>query len=110
MERRHGENHMCKNALTVIVVTRWTSVSDCLGSFLFTNFLSNSRVYDEERLVGESRIDIISHPSVCTDIEHLHSTIEALGYAATLIQSRPVTLAECYLILTEDSCQRIVHL
>ena len=88
-----------KETLDVIVVTRWTSVSDSLRSFLSLQTPLQTIVSMEKESLPAKVVNIISHRSFFTDIEHLYSIMKALAYAVSLIQSRSATLADCYLIL-----------
>jgi hypothetical protein len=89
-----------KETLDTIVVTRWTSVADCLRSFLLLQTPLQMIVSMEKDNLPSKIVNIICHRTFFTDIEHFYSIMKVLSYAVTLIQSRATTLADCYLILT----------
>jgi hypothetical protein len=88
-----------KETLDTIVVTRWTSVADCLRSFLILQAPLQVVVSMEKDNLPAKIVNIISHRTFFTDIEQLYSIMKALSYAVSIIQSREATLADCYLIL-----------
>ncbi|CAF1661653.1 unnamed protein product, partial [Adineta ricciae] len=88
-----------KETLDTIVVTRWTSVADCLRSFLLLKTPLQMMVSIEKDNLPAKIVNIISHRTFFTDIEQLYSIMKVLSYAVTLIQSRGATLADCHLVL-----------
>ena len=88
-----------KETLDTIVATRWTSVSDCLRSFILLQTPLQMVVSTEKDNLPLKIVNIIGHRTFFTDIEQFYSIMKSLSYAVTLIQSRSATLADCYLIL-----------
>lgn len=88
-----------KETLDTIVATRWTSVSDCLRSFILLQTPLQMVVSMEKDNLPLKIVNIIGHRTFFTDIEQFYSIMKSLSYAVTLIQSRSATLADCYLIL-----------
>lgn len=89
-----------KETLDTIVVTRWTSVADCLRSFLVLRTPLQMIASMEKDNLPAKIVNIISHRTFFSDIEQFYSIMKALSYAVTIIQSRTATLGDCYLILT----------
>ena len=88
-----------KETLDVIVVTRWTSVSDCLRSFLTLQTPLQTLVSMEKDNLPTRIVNTVGHRSFFADIEQLYSIMKALAYAVSLMQNRSATLADCHLIL-----------
>ena len=97
------------------MVTRWTSVADCLRSFLLLQTPLQLIVSMEKDNLPVKIVNIISHRTFFTDIGQFYSIMKALSYAVTLIQSRAATLADCYLILaclyvtTSDFLNKVIR-
>jgi hypothetical protein len=89
-----------KGTLDTIAVTRWTSVADCLRSFLLLQTPLQMLVSMEKDNLPTKIVNIVCHRTFFSDIEELYSIMRALAYAVSLIQNRTATLADCYMILS----------
>jgi hypothetical protein len=89
-----------KEALHTIVTTRWSSVSDCLNSFILLRAPLEVLVAIDKSIAPIKVISIINNRSFFYDIENLYKIMKPLAYAMSIIQSASITLADCYLILS----------
>ncbi|CAF2013746.1 unnamed protein product [Rotaria magnacalcarata] len=85
--------------LHTIVTTRWSSMAECLDSFIVLRAPLEALVATDESIAPIKIINIINNRSFFHDIENLYKVMKPLAYAMSIIQSASITLADCYLIL-----------
>ncbi|CAF2110379.1 unnamed protein product [Rotaria magnacalcarata] len=100
--------------LHTIVTTRWSSVAECLDSFIVLRAPLEALVATDKSIAHVKIINIINNRSFFHDIENLYKVMKPLAYAMSIIQSASITLADCYVILqylrlTIDECANIAE-
>ncbi|CAF4001948.1 unnamed protein product [Rotaria magnacalcarata] len=85
--------------LHTIVTTRWSSVAECLDSFIVLRAPLEALVATDKSIAHVKIINIINNRSFFHDIENLYKVMKPLAYAMSIIQSASITLADCYVIL-----------
>lgn len=88
-----------KETLHTIATTRWSSVSQCLHSFILLRAPLEVLVAADKSIAPSKVINIINNRSFFNDINNLYSIMKPLSYAMSIIQASSITLADCYLIL-----------
>ncbi|CAF1333103.1 unnamed protein product [Adineta ricciae] len=88
-----------KESLHTIVPTRWSSVADCLHSFILLRAPLELLVAADRSIAPPKVVNIINNRSFFYDIDNLYKIMKPLAYAISIIQSASLTLADCYLIL-----------
>jgi GNAT superfamily N-acetyltransferase len=89
-----------KEALHTIVPTRWSSVADCLNSFILLRAPLEVLVAVDKSIASTKVVNVINNRSFFYDIENLYKIMKPLAYAMSIIQSASLALADCYLILS----------
>jgi hypothetical protein len=89
-----------KQTLHTIVKTRWSSVAECLNSFILLRAPLEVLVAIDKSIAPAKVINTINNRLFFHDIENLYKIMQPLAYAMTIIQSCSITLAECYFILS----------
>jgi hypothetical protein len=89
-----------KETLDTIVITRWSSVAECLHSLMVLRAPLEVLVAVDKTIAPTKVINIINNRSFFNDVENLYKFMKPLAYAMPIIQSASITLADCFLILS----------
>ncbi|CAF1410262.1 unnamed protein product, partial [Didymodactylos carnosus] len=91
--------HVKKETFDSIGDTRWTTVADCLKSFiLLRNPLETILCVHGEALPPKVLV-VLKQKQLYREIDNLYCIMRVLAYAVGIIQANSATLADCYLIL-----------